>query len=122
MPLLRGNTMILLNAFSANMLAEFPVAVRLSEISADEARSLLLCSAEQDGDADLIRSAVGHADTAAVFSSVLGIPVPCNRDTVTLWIGDRAVIGQYSGPRLQEGATMLPEGAAIKWLAVEVCA
>ena len=65
-------------------------------------------------------SAVGHADTAAVFAHVLGVPVACNRATVALKDGDVALVGQYSGPRLPEGATTLPEGATIKWVVVGV--
>lgn len=112
--------MILLNSFSANMLAEFPVSVKFTEIDATSARLNLMLAAEKDGEADFIRSAVGHGDTAAVLQTELKIPVPCNRETVTLRAGDCAVIGQYSGPRLPEGATKLPEGATIKWLMVEV--
>ena len=62
---------MLLNAFSANMIAEFPVSVTFTEISPADARAHLL--AESSGEAE-IRSAVGHAETAAVFSSVLGNP------------------------------------------------
>lgn len=102
---------MLLNAFSANMLSEFPCAVDFTAISSAAARCNL---------ADGFQSAVGHADTAAVFSAVLGIPVPYRRETVTLRPGQTAIIGQYSGPRLPEGATTLPEGADIKWLLVEV--
>ena len=101
--------MYLLNAFSLNMLVgNADVVVR--EISQAVAASLA---------ADCV-SAVGHADTAAVFSAVLGVTVPCNRATVALKEGDVALVGQYSGPRLPEGATSLPEGAAIKWLVVAV--
>ena len=101
--------MYILNAFSLNMVVgDADVSVR--EISPTMAASL----------AANCPSAVGHADTAAVFSSVLGVPVPCNRATVALKDGDVALVGQYSGPRLPEGATSLPEGAAIKWLVVGV--
>ena len=101
--------MFLLNAFSLNMLVgNADIVVR--EVSATVAASL----------ASWCTSAVGHADTAAVFSSVLGVEIPCNRVTVTLREGDTALVGQYSGPRLPEGATTLPEGAAIKWVAVGV--
>ena len=101
--------MFLLNAFSLNMLVgNADVVVR--EISQTVAASLA---------ADCT-SAVGHADTAAVFSNVLGVEIPCNRATVALKEGDVALVGQYSGPRLPEGATSLPEGAAIKWLVVGV--
>lgn len=101
--------MFILNAFSLNMIVgNADISVR--EISVTVAASLA---------ADCV-SAVGHADTAAVFSSVLEVEIPCNRATVALKEGDVALVGQYSGPRLPEGATTLPEGAAIKWLVVVV--
>ena len=110
--------MLLINAFSANMLADFPVSVSFTEITAADARLALACI-EADGDS--WESAVGHADTARVFESVLGdVIVPCNRATVTLRDGDAAILGQYSGPRLPEGATALPAGASIKWVMVRV--
>ena len=101
--------MYILNAFSLNMIVgDANIVVR--EVSRAMAASL----------ASGCTSAVGHADTAAVFSSVLGVDVPCNRATVALEDGDVALVGQYSGPRLPEGATTLPEGATIKWMVVEV--
>lgn len=103
--------MRLLNAFSFNMLAAFPASVHVEEISLDEVRRVLASGFE---------SAVGHADTAAVFGDVLGMTVPANRVTVTLGSGDCDVVGQYRGPRLPEGATTLPAGATIQWLRVSV--
>ena len=101
--------MFILNAFSLNMIVgNADIVVR--EISVSVAASLA---------ADCT-SAVGHADTAAVFASVLGVEIPCNRATVALKEGDVALVGQYSGPRLAEGATTLPEGATIKWFIVGV--
>lgn len=50
----------------------------------------------------------------------LGHPVPMNRVNVQLHPGDSALVGQYTGPRLPEGATQLPEGARILWLRVDV--
>lgn len=66
-------------------------------------------------DDDEIVSAVGHANTAAVFSSILSHDVTANRISVKLGPNDRALIGQYVGPRLAEGATELPDGAKIEW-------
>lgn len=103
--------MKLLNAFSLNMLAEHPSTVRVEEITAEMAADLLK---------DACASCVGHANTAAVFSSILGLPVEENRHTISLSVGDKAVVGQYRGPRLEEGATELPEGATIQWLLLEV--
>lgn len=108
--------MKIINAFSANMLVGFPSNVQFEELTALQARELVL-----DVDQYVpVQSAVGHADTAAVFSSVLDLHIDCNRVTVTLQKGDTALLGQYSGPRLEEGATSLPEGATIRWLYVQV--
>jgi uncharacterized protein DUF1874 len=102
--------MYLINSFSAGMLTDFPAKVDFSEIDVKTARLIF----EKFG----LQSAVGHADTAAVFSAALGMPVEFNRTSVSLH--DYAVLGQYVGPRLPEGATQLPEGASIKWLLIEV--
>jgi|SRR3989344_4436737 len=102
---------ILLNAFSLNMLAEFPAQPLFEEVSLDEVRSEL-CEG--------FTSAVGHADTAAVFQSELGMPVNAERVTLSLKKGDKAIIGQYRGPRLPEGCSTLPTEAAIQWLRVTV--
>jgi hypothetical protein len=100
----------ILNAFSLNMIGNFPATVTVEEVSTGDA----------SGMANGVTSGVGHADTAAVFASVLGVPVPMNRATVSLVSGDRVLVGQYVGPRLAEGTTTLPEGATIKWLVVSV--
>ena len=69
------------------------------------------------GHAEIV-STVGHADTAAIFAAILGRPVPVNRVSVKLTEEDHALVGQYIGPRLPEGATTLPEGARIEWWAI----
>lgn len=102
--------MRILNAFSLNMLTVFPADIHADEISVDQAREMARGAS----------SAVGHAETAAVFTAVLGVPVPTNRATVRLSSGDVALVGQYVGPRLPEGATSLPEGATIRWFRVTV--
>lgn len=87
--------------------------------SAAAARQFLAAWEDQ---AEIV-SAVGHADTARMFSNLLGREVQVNRMSVKL-IGSpdgdaehaqTALIGQYTGPRLPEGATTLPEGAEITW-------
>lgn len=69
---------------------------------------------EAEAETEII-SAVGHADTAAVFSAILGREVPVNRISVKLGPGSLGLVGQLVGPRLPEGATTLPEGATIEW-------
>ncbi len=103
--------MYLLNAFSLNMIPEFPCNIQVQKISLEEAQSALIHVRESD-------SAVGHPDTARVFSSQLGRRIEPQRINVSLERGNEALVGQYRGPRLAEGATQLPEGATIQWLLV----
>ena len=102
--------LLLGNAFSLNMLAEKNARITVSELSVAHASKF---AAEA-------RSVVGHPDTAAVFATELGVEVPVNRESVVLNKGDVLIVGQYTGPRLPEGATELPEGAEITWLLVRV--
>lgn len=106
--------MFLLNAFSLNMLdtsVGHEVSISVKEVDITTARLAALHGAQ---------SAVGHAPTAAIFEQQLGYPIAAARATVKLKMGDAALIGQYSGPRLEEGATVLPPGATIKWLIVRI--
>ena len=118
--------MIICNAFSLQMLPEWrlsgvdsatgefaPVATRLRITPVDPQAAI----AEHGGE---FVSAVGHADTAALFSSLLGVEVPACRVSVSLDEGTVLLVGQYVGPRLPEGSTTLPEGARVLWLLVEL--
>lgn len=106
--------MLLLNAFSLNMLETqigHEVTVKVREVPVLTAKLAAI---------EGLQSAVGHAPTAAVFENELCVPIATARVTVKLKQGDRALIGQYSGPRLEEGATTLPPGATIKWMILTV--
>jgi hypothetical protein len=59
-------------------------------------------------------SVVGHITTAAILG------VAFNRASITLQPGDVLTVAQYSGPRLPEGATVLPDGAQFRWFEVKV--
>lgn len=108
------------NAFSLAMLAgdslwmDYRLVVR--RLADDEAKRLLQVCAEAGY---RLVSGVGHADTARVFSDLLGTEVPMNRVNIDLCGLDLLLVGQYSGPRLPEGTTVLPEGATIKWFTIE---
>lgn len=65
-------------------------------------------------------SAVGHPDTAKLFSAILGRPVESNRVSVRLGRDDILLIGQIMAAdggmvRLAPGTTELPLGATIEW-------
>ncbi len=100
------------NAFSLNMMGPEEAKLLVRQITHQQA-------AETAARAESI---VGHAETAAVLSDSLGVPVACNRASVSLEVGDVVVVAQYVGPRLAEGATSLPAGATVRFVQVEVCA
>lgn len=65
-------------------------------------------------------SFVGHADTAALFSSLLGLDVAHNRAAFNFEEGTVLFVGELSGGRLPEGATTMPEGVKISWVMVTI--
>ena len=95
------------NAFSLQMLTELPANVSVVEVAPAEVP------------ADAV-SVIGHPDTAAVVSSILGKDVPANRVSIALEAGDILYVAQLMGGRLPEGTTTLPEGFILKFLKVEV--
>lgn len=100
---------IISNAFSINMLPawygklnmEF-IPINMTDIPTD------------------VYSVIGHAETAAVVSDLLGFEVKYNRETYTFDFEDTLYVAQYRGPRLAEGATKLPEDANILFWKVQV--
>lgn len=104
--------MYICNAFSLNMLTSPAAEIFTRPLSIEDVQDF-------NAHAPLV-SVVGHADTAAVFSTVLGFPVSENRISLKLASEDRMIVGQYTGPRLPAGATELPEGATIEWMLVGV--
>lgn len=103
--------MLLLNAFSLNMFdpsSSFPIFREMQDDEVDEVKNYPL------------ESAVGHADTANILSNILERNIPVNRISITLNPGDTAIVAQYIGPRLSEGATQLPPGSKIKFYQVKM--
>ena len=97
---------ILINSFSLNMLPmEAMNFVRVKKIASNEVP------------AD-VESAIGHVDTAKVVSNILGFEVKPNRVSIKLSESDVLYVAQYTGPRLPEGATTLPEGASLEFFEV----
>ena len=65
-------------------------------------------------------SIIGHKDTAAVVSTILGREVPCNRASVMLDDEDTLYVAQVVGGRLPEGATTIPDGMELKFYRITV--
>lgn len=106
------------NAISLNMLPADATAraLRCTPITPAEAASHIRRAYH-------VSNAIGHADMASLVRSVMaehGVDVPpAARVSVVLRDGDEMIVAQYSGPRLPEGCTALPEGARIEWWHVE---
>jgi hypothetical protein len=99
----------IMNAFSCNMIKPNYMA---NIYEAD------LCCVKEVLEGAEYRSVVGHKDTAAILSGILGRNIVENRETIMLEFIDVGIIAQYSGPRLAEGTTILPEGANFRWFIV----
>jgi hypothetical protein len=106
----------LLSTFSLNMIHAMieassveTVNMAFTRVSLDDAR----CYA-----ANGVQSFVGHQTTADIISAQLGIDVPMNRVSSQLGSGETALIAQYIGPRLPEGAKVLPTDARIEYFLV----
>ena len=95
------------NAFSLQMLPSLDMIASIVQINPDEVP------------ADAV-SAIGHSDTAAVVSKLLGREIPMNRVSISLEPGDVLYVAQVVGGRLPEGATSLPEGLSLRFIQVKV--
>ena len=99
------------NGFSLNMLGSgilYGTQIQVKPVSAELVARMP------------VKSGIGHTDTAALVSGILGRDIQANRATISLWPGETIVVAQYLGPRLPEGATVLPEGAAVKFVLVTI--
>lgn len=104
--------MKLFNAFSIQMISSLNEAsVSFKKISVEQAKNLLTGKVE---------SYIGHAETAQVIGTMLGMEVSCQRRFGTLVPGETAVVAQVIGGRLPEGATTLPEGMKIQFFKATV--
>lgn len=108
--------MPILYILNAAPLSLFPLNCRLLlewwPITLAEAQAHL---AEHKASGAEVLSALGHADLARIASQLLSFTFYPNRVNVTLMPGDKALVCQYRGSRLAEGATQLPEGALLDW-------
>jgi hypothetical protein len=104
----------LTNAFSLNMLdpAQVEHTIRTARLSLEQAQEIMRAN-------DVV-NAIGHADTDAVVRGLLDCPTLAVGSRLSLSAVADLLVAQYSGPRLPEGATALPEGATIIWLRVTV--
>ena len=94
------------NAFSLQMVADNAIIAKV-EVSPEQ----VPVNAE---------SIIGHKDTAAVVSTILGREVPCNRASVMLDDEDTLYVAQVVGGRLPEGATTIPDRMELKFYRITV--
>lgn len=96
------------NSFSINMLNGAFHELMFTKLDLEDTQRLV---------SEGLTSFIGHADMAAVVGNLLEKEVPMNRDTMKFH--GVMLVAQYTGPRLPEGTTVLPEGAAVEFWLVE---
>ena len=99
------------NAFSFNMFSFVPEVLVQTELTTQEASELLK--------KEEFESVVGHSDTAGILTNMLDTEIKFNRVSNNFNYGDQILVAQYTGPRLPEGATSLPEGSKMKFILVQ---
>lgn len=102
----------LLNAFSLNMINVQETQIVITEIPLNEVKYLMRT--------EKCESYIGHKDFAEILTKVTDFNIPMNRSNFSFGEVNRALVFQYSGPRLEEGTTVLPENATIKFYYVKV--
>ena len=109
----------LVNALSLNML-EGDCILQCRTVSLEKVKEIWL-----DGRRIYLldkETVIDHKDLAAIVGAMIGIPIRSSRESVWLNPGDECLVAQYTGPRLPEGTTTLPEGAKIVWWHVGITA
>ena len=106
---MKKNNIFLGNAFSLQML----------DLSSSHSIQVVPVQKDEVATTDF-ESVVGHPDTAAVLTGMLGRPVAFNRTSVRLDAGDILYVAQLVGGRLPEGSTTLPEGFKMTFVRVTV--
>jgi hypothetical protein len=110
----------LVNAFSINMLIREGQNLAFVPVAKATARALVISHRRKNE----FRCTIGHPDTARVVAGLLDqsedvaeewAEVAATRPTVTLDRETSLIVAQYRGPRLEAGATELPEGASIEF-------
>lgn len=117
------HNLIITNAFSLNMVQDLTVEgepARFESVQVSTEKAAEIARDKQYK----VQNAIGHADTANIASSIIAeygtqLPVAA-RATVLVSKGDTLLTCQYSGTRLPEGATTLPEGAKLIWILTKI--
>ena len=104
----------LTNAFSIQMLKD-TTNVKFKKLPGPESAAAVI------KDYEGFKSFIGHPDTAAVVGNMIGVEVPMNRGFATLDDDNHLLVAQFSGGRLPEGCTTLPENVKLEfWLVYPV--
>ncbi|ADF27757.1 hypothetical protein STIV2_B116 [Sulfolobus turreted icosahedral virus 2] len=89
----------LVNAFSLNMIKNFPANVVIDKIDKDEFCTTI------DTEEEYLVNAVGHDSTIALINTLCGTKLQKNRVEIKLDKGDRAIVIMIT-QRLEEGKVL----------------
>lgn len=100
----------LANAFSLNMLPKENGKVTIKEIDVIDA----VCRLNSK-----FKSYIGHQSTASLLSYIFNEDIEVNRESYQFsFKNNKLLVAQYSGPRLEEGTTSLPENAEFRYFEI----
>ena len=102
----------LLNSFSLNMINVQETKIEITEITIDQVKDFMRNNKSV--------SYIGHKDFAEILTKLTDFNIPMNRSNFCFGEINKALVFHYSGPRLEEGTTVLPENATIKFFHVKV--
>lgn len=94
-------------------------ALQMLDLSKVQHVTVTPVTADEVSQADFV-SVIGHVDTAAVVSNLLGKEVVTNRASISISKGDVLYVAQLTGGRLPEGSTTLPEGFTLTFVRVTI--
>jgi len=100
------------NSFSLNMLNRNGIPKVPVAVSTQQVKEIIKIKTSEKSP---LISAIGHEDIAKIVSNILNINIPYNRISIKLEDEDNLIVAQYTGPRLPEGTTKLPENAKIEF-------
>lgn len=95
-----------------------------SPLTLEEARVFAHSRPFAESSSPELVAAVGHIDTARLIADALGLSIEQVHGRITVRLrpttgryddDEYALIGAYTGPRLPEGCTTLPEEATLEW-------
>ena len=102
------------NAFSFNMVEGMDKAfdMEVTQLTIGDVSEAL------EAESNLVVSMSNQA-TCDLFNALTGNKIQAHKENMQFEDGDKLIVMQYNGPRLDPGLTALPEGGKVKFFCVD---